>query len=255
MDEQTPQRGDIVLQADSAHAWIIPLDISMLEMDAFSETLSPSESRRADAFHFDVDRFRFIAGRGALRTILGRYLNESPVYIEFEYEPRGKPRLAGQFASGDLQFNLAHCEDVAVLALAWGCSVGIDVERERDFDDIEPVVKVICSPRQVAEFEALRSDQQTAAFYRLWTRKEAWLKATGNGITTSLEEVEPSFLPGETAHYQSLPKSFSTPVNNWSLFDFMPKPGFIAALALDKEIEHLEVGRRVEQRTLEASYV
>ena len=246
---------DFVLDTDSAHAWVIPLDVPMLEMDALAETLSPPEWLRADSFHFDADRFRFISGRGALRTILGRYLKEDPADIEFEYEPRGKPKLAQQFATSDLQFNLAHCEDVAVLALARERCVGIDVERERDLDDVEQLVKTICSPRQVAEFMALRRDEQTGAFYRLWTRKEAWLKATGNGIATSLEDVEPSFLPGEAACYHSLPEGFLASGNKWSLFDFAPKHGFIAALALDQEVERLALSKWVEQRTREVAYV
>ncbi|HEX3989450.1 MAG TPA: 4'-phosphopantetheinyl transferase superfamily protein, partial [Verrucomicrobiae bacterium] len=132
--------------------------------------------------------------------------------------------------------------------------VGIDVERERDLDGFEQLVKTICSPRQAAEFMALRSGDQTGAFYRLWTRKEAWLKATGNGIATSLEQVEPSFRPGETARYQSLPGGFSASVNKWSLFDFIPKPGFIAAVALDGEVQRLALKTWMEQGTAEVAY-
>jgi 4'-phosphopantetheinyl transferase len=256
MDDQTRNAETVfVLDAEAAHVWVIPLDVSMLEMDGLAETLSPSEWRRADAYHYDADRFRFIAGRATLRTILARYLKEDPADIEFEYETRGKPKLAGRFGSGDLQFNMAHCEDIAVLALARGRCVGIDVERERDLDDFEQLVKTICSSRQVDDFKTLRSDDQTGAFYRLWTRKEAWLKATGNGIATSLEYVEPSFLPGDTVRYQSLPEGFSTSVNKWSLFDFIPRPGFIAAVALDGEVQRLSLSKWFGQRTVEEKYV
>ncbi len=241
MDDQSHQRRgaskDFILDAETAHVWTIRLDVPLAGMDERALTLSPQEWQRAESFHFDVDRFRFIAGRGALRTILSRYLNEDPAAIEFEYESRGKLRLGGLFAECDLQFNLAHCEDLAVLAVARGRLVGVDLEREREIADMEQVVAMICSPRQIAEFRGLRNEERTVAFYRIWTRKEAWLKATGNGITTSLEEIEPSFGADDPPRYKRVSAESPIPAHVWKLYSFVPRQGFIAALALSADAQ------------------
>ena len=153
--ETAPQEFD--LDSETAHVWNIPSDqdVSRSDLDGLVETLAPEERQRAESFRFDIDRARFIAGRGALRRILGNYLREDPAGIEIRYESHGKPVLGGQFAGGGVQFNLAHCRDLAVLAVTRGRLVGIDLERVGDIDDGEHLVETICSPRQIVEFQSL----------------------------------------------------------------------------------------------------
>ncbi len=125
--------------------------------------------------------------------ILARYLRAEPENIELEYNLRGKPLLAGRFAGSGLHFNLAHCDNLALLAIAPGRVVGVDLERIRAVDGADNTAACFCAPREMAEFQSLPAGERDAAFFRLWTRKEAWLKAVGDGIGESLDKVEVSF--------------------------------------------------------------
>jgi 4'-phosphopantetheinyl transferase len=198
-------------------------------VSAFTRTLSALELERAARFHFDHHRNRFIVGRGWLRQLLGAYLSIPADRLEFEYSPNGKPALTGSAATGGLQFNLAHSEGLGVVAIAQRVTVGIDVEGVRPLADADDLTRFF-STREHLEFTSLPEDQKRAAFFNLWTRKEAWLKATGDGIADLLARVEVSFVPGEPSQLLRLPAPF--PVASWSLCDLVPAPGFAAALAV-----------------------
>jgi 4'-phosphopantetheinyl transferase len=245
---------DVSLDSDSVHVWAIPLHVSDEMLEHLAGTLALVEKKRADAFHFDRDRNRFIVGRGMLRTILGRYLHAQPGVIWFEYGAHGKPLLAGRFARSGLQFNLAHCEDLALLAVARGRVVGIDLERVRAMESAHEMAACFCSPRESAEFQSLSPDQKDEAFFRLWTRKEAWLKASGKGIGQSLEEVEVSFRAGETEHFLHLPKEAGTIATGWHLQELIPTPGFIGALTFPGEWARLSCWKCEEKEQFEYAY-
>jgi 4'-phosphopantetheinyl transferase len=151
--------------------------------------------------------------------------------LEFCYGPQGKPALAGVWSASGWHFNLAHSLDLALLAVTRSGPVGVDVERIRPLRDVDQLVSRFFSPRESAAFQALPAEQKPDAFFRLWTRKEAWLKATGEGIAESLGRVEVSFLPGEPARLLSLPGGPAA-LSGWRLHDLDPGPGFIAALAV-----------------------
>jgi 4'-phosphopantetheinyl transferase len=197
--------------------------------------LAAAERRRAEAFHFDRDRNRFIAGRGTLRSILGLYLHTPPLTVELAVGSHGKPLLAGRFARSGLHFNLAHCEDLALVAVTRGCVVGVDLERVRRVDGAEEMAAYFCSPRENAELQSLPPDERDTAFFRLWTRKEAWLKATGMGVGESLQKVEVSFRSNQAARFVRLPEEGGTRANGWSLRELTPALGFVAALAMPGE--------------------
>ena len=226
---------DISLDWQAAHVWAVPLQISNDAQDHLAKMLTPEERRRAQSFHFDRHRSRFIAGRGMLRTILGHYLHTGPGFVWFEYGRNGKPLLAERFARSGLQFNLAHCEDLALLAVTRGRVIGIDLEQIRTMDDAWELAAIFCSPREYEDFLALPPADKDAAFFRLWTRKEAWLKATGKGIGESLDKVEVTLREGEAARFVRLPEVAGTPASGWTLQELTPAAGFIAALALPGE--------------------
>jgi len=138
---------DVSLDRDSVHVWAVSLQVPDDTLHHLAEMLAPVERRRAESFHFDRDRKRFIAGRGTMRTILGRYLHVHPASVELTIGSHGKPLLAGRFAGSGWQFNLAHCEDLALLALARGRVVGVDLERIRAMDDAQEIAACFCSPR------------------------------------------------------------------------------------------------------------
>jgi 4'-phosphopantetheinyl transferase len=193
--------------------------------------LAPGEAERAARFRFEGGRHRAIAGRGQLRAVLGRCLGADPAALEFSYGPHGKPALAGVWSGSGWHFNLAHSADLALLAVTRSGPVGVDVERLRPLADAGQLVSRFFSPREDAAFRPLPEDRKAAAFFRLWTRKEAWLKATGEGIAHSLDRVEVSFLPGEPARFLSLPEGPAA-LSRWRLHDLDCAPGFVAALAV-----------------------
>jgi 4'-phosphopantetheinyl transferase len=168
-----------------AHVWAIPLTASAERLRSLEETLSADEVARAKAFRIAGLAPRFIAAHGSLRVILARYLNERPERLEFGSENRGKPRLLGRQAPERLKFNLTHSADLALLAIVDECEVGIDVERLREVKDLEPLAERYFHPTEVRDIMSARNRQ--VAFFRLWTAKEAVLKAFGSGITERLD--------------------------------------------------------------------
>jgi 4'-phosphopantetheinyl transferase len=216
------------------HVWKLPLDIDKSTSAKVAGLLSPDERTRAGRFQVEGHRERFIAGRGMLRLILGRYCDVQPAELRFDYAPNGKPALrwgAGTRSPGALHFNLAHSDGVGVLAITRVGPVGVDVEHVRDFPELSEFVRGFFSAREAAEFSALRCERQLAAFFTLWTRKEALLKAIGEGIGQSLDRVEVTFLPGVPARVLSLPTYLDLGCR-WSLVDLMMSPSYVGALAL-----------------------
>ncbi len=219
------------LGAREAHVWAATLAQSAEHVSLYQQMLSPDELARAGKFHFDRDRKRFITGRGLLRSILGRYLDREPRQIQFKYGARGKPTLGGYAGDEPLHFNLAHSDDLMLLALTRGCAVGVDVERLRTLDGAEDIAERFFSALESSRLRALPNIKKPAAFFNLWTRKEAWLKATGEGIAESLNQVQVSFLADEPARLVSL-FGDTQAGRHWHLCELNPAAGFVAALAV-----------------------
>lgn len=217
------------LAGAEVHVWAAPLELPEVRLAAIAATLSPDEQARAARFHFVRDRGRFIAGRGFLRALLGRYLQAEPSQLKFTYSPRGKPSLTAP-ADQDLHFNLAHSDGLALLAVTRACPVGVDVERINPLRDAEGITERFFSTRESAALKALPADQKPVAFFNLWTRKEAWLKATGDGISEFLSKSEVSLLPDEPARFLSI-LGDAQAAAAWTLQDLSPAAGFKAALA------------------------
>lgn len=219
----------LALAATDIHVWAAWLQTSTENVPRCASLLAPEENERAARFRFDRHRNRFIAGRAVLRSLLGRYLNRPPEKLQFSYGQHGKPSLAAEFDQS-IHFNLAHSEDLALFAVTRLGPIGIDVEQIRPMADADDLVERFFSSRENALFQPLCGDQKSVAFFNLWTRKEAWLKATGEGIAHSLNRVEVTFLPDEPARLISLPQHSSS--KQWVLHELCPAPGFVGALAL-----------------------
>jgi 4'-phosphopantetheinyl transferase len=203
--------------------WTVDLDAPA---DIYSSPLSEDEQARASRYHFDIHRRRFIRGRAALRILLGEYLDTDPAELQFAYAENGKPFLRN--ITEPLSFNVAHCEGLALIAIAaFGMDIGVDVEQVRWMPDFDELVGRFFSQREADSFMALEPQVKPAAFFNLWTRKEALLKATGEGIGNALNQVEVTFLPGEPARLLSLPHGSAL---DWTVRDFVPAQGFAAAL-------------------------
>jgi 4'-phosphopantetheinyl transferase len=190
--------------------------------------LSPDEHKRAERFAYDHLRRRYIAGRGQLRLLLGSYLQIAPAQVEFVYGPAGKPHLADPAAANRLAFNLAHSEDVALLAFTRGRRVGTDIEQKRDVFDLSLIASRYFSHLEQASLFALPRAEQVEAFYRIWTRKEAFLKAVGDGLWRPLDSFSVSLWRDE-AQLLELRDAAYTPAQ-WQFVHLEPAPGYCGAL-------------------------
>jgi 4'-phosphopantetheinyl transferase len=215
--------------SEIVHVWAANLDLSATALKHLAETLSSNESERASRFHFERDRNRYIAGRGLLRAALGKYVQLPPAEVPLVYGPNGKPLLQTGGNPTTLHFNLTHSQNLALLAVTRAAQIGVDVEAVRPLSEAHELVDRFFSARESAAFESVPEAQKPVAFFNLWTRKEAWLKATGEGIGHLLNKVEVSFLPGEPAQLLTLPQNSKS---RWTLTDLVPAPGFTAALAV-----------------------
>jgi 4'-phosphopantetheinyl transferase len=220
-----------LLGASDVHVWAGHLTLQLEPLNRLAAILSEEEQLRATRFHFELHRNRFTAARGILRLLLSTYLDCAPDELQFEYGANGKPALIGRFAGSSLFFNLAHSENLALIAVTRLGQIGVDVEQIRPVVDADELVARFFSPRENTQFQQLSADEKKIAFFNLWTRKEAWLKATGEGIAHSLNRVEVTFMPGEPARLLALPNC-SEPGERWHIRELSPAPGFVGALAL-----------------------
>lgn len=212
------------------HVWSVDLDVPSSRTSELFEMLSADEQHRADKFKFNDGRARYIAGRSTLRRLLGRVLKLDPSALVFRYTERGKPELDGATA-GQLHFNISHSDGLALIALTRSQNVGVDVESVRAVNYGEDIAARFFSNRESAGLAALPVAERPAAFFNLWTRKEAWLKATGDGIAESLKRVEVSFLPGEPARVLNIADA-PDEAARWTLVDLKPADGFTGTLAI-----------------------
>jgi 4'-phosphopantetheinyl transferase len=229
--------GAAPLAGNEVHVWATTLSAPARILDEFATTLSPNERERAHKFKFEKHRNRYIAGRGVLRKILERYLHADAAALRFVYSANGKPALSGEFADAGIHFNLAHSEDLALVAVTRVGVVGVDVECVRPVKEMDELVARFFSPRENEAFQKVADAVKPAAFFNLWTRKEAILKATGEGITRSLSLVEVSFLPGEPAQLLAI-SGDAAKAAQWSLRELSPAAGFTGAIAIQsRDIE------------------
>ncbi len=212
------------------HVWAASLNASREQLEQYEATLSSAELARAGQFRFAPLRARFITGRALLRKVLAQHLGTKPADLQFAYGRHGKPFLAN-FAPADLQFNLAHSEHLMLLAVTRVGPIGVDLERLRPLEEANTLVARFFSPRENAAFRRLPPEERVVGFYNLWTRKEAWLKATGEGIGSLLHRVEVSFVPGAPAQLVALPGDLGD-ASEWDLHSFSPAKGFVAAVAI-----------------------
>jgi 4'-phosphopantetheinyl transferase len=223
-----PAPENLALSPEDVHIWRAELDQSEECLAQLAATLSADEKTRAERFHFDVHRQHFIVARGILRNILGRYLGKEAGELEFCYRDRGKPTLANSNSS--VCFNLSHSEGLALYAIACGREIGIDLEFIRPLSDTEQLAKRFFSPREYAVIESLPPEQKQQAFFHLWTCKEAYLKATGEGIA-GLRQVEVSLTPETPPQLLSLPGNQPL-YPNWSLKQLTSASNYASAIVV-----------------------
>lgn len=219
---------ELTLPLGEVHVWKAALIASSKQLEEFSKLLSEDEQQRVQRFYYQQHQQRFIVGRGILRTLLGHYLNFDPQQLRFDYEPRGKPMLASPMQA-QLQFNVSHSQDLALYAFA-ADKVGVDLEYLRSMQYVEQLAKRFFSPQEAAAIAQLPDEDKQAAFFRAWTRKEAYLKATGEGLG-GLEQVEVSLLADEPAKLVAIAGDTKA-ASRWSLYHLAPAEDYLGALAV-----------------------
>jgi len=215
----------------TVHVWRASLDSPLRHVERLTRVLSDAEHTRAGQFCFERDRIRFIARRGLLRMILGRYLAIPPDQLQVHSGVNGKPALSASQVEG-IDFNVSHSHGLALYAVTRGRRIGIDIERIRAVPDSYRMAGRVLSPREYAVFRILpRAHCQTALFYA-WTRKEAYSKACGQGLSYPFDRLDVSlapFEPSRTLSVHGQPQASS----GWSLQGLTAAPGYAAALAYE----------------------
>ncbi len=197
------------LASGEVHSWCVRLDVPSETTADFYATLSSDERNRSARLRFERDRQRFIVAHGVLRAVLGRYLESPADQIRYVYNAFGKPALGLELASR-LTFNLSHSADLALIAVAAGADIGVDLEHIRTQPDFAEIARYFFSAAEVDRLNALPSRLQARAFLSCWTKREAYVKACGEGLANT-----PSALDGR-----------------WSLYSLEPAPGYIGALVV-----------------------
>ena len=221
---RTFQRSDI-------HIWRLDTTPAHAPVHALWPLLDEDEQARAARFRFENDRLRFVAAHGLVRCVLGWYLQEPPQRLRFAFGPRGKPAITAKGAS-DICFNLSHAADVALLGLARRREIGIDIEVVRAGLAQEGIAERFFAPAEVAELRSLPVTEQDEAFFACWTRKEAYVKARGDGLAMALSEFQVSLAPGNPPRLTVGYGSTQRP-QRWSLYDLGLRPTYCAALVVE----------------------
>src|SRR5262250_3993569 len=219
------------LTADVVHVWRIALAISDSELARRAGVLTVDELARAARFHFERDRQRWIATRGAVRWLLAEYAGVAPTSVRFSLRPHGKPALEQPDGTG-LEFNVSHSGELALCAVSRRRAVGVDVEAIRPEFASLSVARRFFAPAEVTSLESIPQSEQTTAFFACWSCKEAYVKARGTGIALGLDRFEVSLLPGRPA---SLLATHDEPdaVKRWTLMALAPGDGYAGPLVTD----------------------
>jgi 4'-phosphopantetheinyl transferase len=232
---------------DVALAW---LDVGGECARALSAVLSNAERERAGRFKFARDRQRFIVARARLRELLATRLGVRPEAVEFVYGSHGKPELGPHCAASGLCFNVAHAQDLAIYAFSTGRAIGVDVERIRAIDDADDIAARFFTRRENDAYRALDPRERLLGFFNCWTRKEAFVKALGDGLSHSLGDFDVSLAPGEPAKLLRV-GAVRGEQSGWSLCSFSPAPGFVGAVVVGSRMSSLSRHARSPDSALE----
>ncbi len=223
------------IEKGAVHIWRANLDLPTHDFRHLEEKLSIDEKIRAERLRFERDRNRFIVSSGILRTILGYYLDAEPDEIRLRYENRGKPRLGDAFHHTGIHFNLSHSEGLALYIFTRDHEAGIDIERIRDIPEMDKIVEQFFSKRERDVFRKLPERQKRKAFFNGWTCKEAFIKATGDGLSHPLDKFDVSLVPGEPAKLLSI-EGDSREASQWSIQHLKLAPNYVGALAVKSQV-------------------
>lgn len=222
-----PGRAMPELGPGEIHLWEIDLVAAPDEIARLGSLLDAEERGRAERYHFDRHRRRYIVSQGMLRVLLARYRGLRPAALAFDQGPKGKPSLVGAPA---LHFNVSHSDERSVVAVARDGPLGVDIERLRPLADADDIARRFFSEREAAAYASLPEPLRPRAFFDCWTRKEAFIKALGEGLFLALDRFDVSVLPDDPVRLLAIDDD-EAKAGQWSLVDFRIGEEFAGALA------------------------
>lgn len=233
---EAPRTELLRLGDDDVHVWRWRLGRASDNVSVLKRLLSSDEVARAERFYFPRHHDAFVVARAGLRQTLARYLDISPEAIAFRYGDAGKPELpragCGELAGREFAFNLSHSGDWALCAVARRGPLGVDIERVREMNDAAGLARRYFAAAEVRVWQTLAPAEQLAAFFRCWTRKEAYLKALGDGLRAPLDRFVVSFAPGEPPRL--VEPSPHDEHRDWSIEDLDVGDGYAAAVVVPR---------------------
>jgi len=226
-----PQSG-LTLAEKEIHIWRADLDLPDRSIQQLNQILSTDERMRAERFHFEKDKKKFVIGVGILRAMLSPYVGVEPKELRFIHGKRGKPMLDDVFANGSIQFNMSHSEGLALYGFTRDHEIGVDIEFVRDIPEMDKIAEQFFSIKENDVFRSLPDSKKKEAFFNCWTRKEAFVKAIGDGLYQGLDKFDVALIPGEPARLLRIGGD-SKIASRWLIQDLKPAPGFTAAFAAE----------------------
>ncbi len=223
---------NIVLQDNEVHVWRASLNALYADIEALKQLLTDEEVARAERFYFEKGRHGYIVTHGILRILLGRYLDVDPRQLRFGTNSYGKPSVENPARGTQLHFNLSHTHELVVFAFTYLGEVGIDIEYMRTNVEYETLAKHFFSPLENAVLHNLPEDMKQEAFFNCWTRKEAYIKARGMGLSLPLDLFDVSLKPGEPAALLGSREN-GQEVARWTFQAMMMPPDYAGALAVE----------------------
>jgi 4'-phosphopantetheinyl transferase len=234
----SPPPDDLELGPHQVDIWRIFVDLQIDSAKLLESFLSADESERAARFYFPSGRDRYIVAHTSLRHILGHYLCCEPHQLNFSKNEYGKPAL---IVNEGIEFNLSHSGDYALIAVTHGQKIGIDIERIRENMELERIARRFFSQREVTELMSLPAEERTIAFFTCWTRKEAYIKGQGLGLSLPLDSFDVSLTPNEPAVLRAT-RPDPNEAGRWTLQSLEVNSGYVAAVAV--------AGRNLQYRYL-----
>ena len=221
----------LVLPEDEVQIWRLDLDALAAGENRWQQLLSADEETRAKRFLVPRVRQHFMATRGMLRTILAGYLVADPGKLTFCYSSKEKPSLAPPYSESGISFNVAHSGGVALLAFVRNCALGVDVEHIRRDLDVHAIARRFFSIHEQQQLAAVAPEDKYEAFFRCWTRKEAYIKAKGEGLWLPLDQFDVSVAAG-AANALLATRPDAAEAGRWSVHEVVAGPGYVAALCV-----------------------
>ena len=230
---------NLCLTPEEVHIWCAHLDLSTTETEKLIKILSKDEREKAEKFRFEELRNHFIVARGRLRQLLATYLNISAEEVKFKYSDRGKPQLANSPNHNSLKFNISHSHNLALYAFTNQERVGIDLEYFRSMNNAANIARRFFSHREYELIASLEGNKQQQVFLQIWTIKEAYLKATGEGLSGSIDAVEVCFRDNEPMGLAAI-RGDSQLAADWLVHSFTPAHKFIATVAIESTFNKIQ---------------